>query len=88
MSDGSREGWNGGQGRWVIEVFSGCQKSGHSKEDESKIKYREGFRPFAPSVKEELVSKYFDMDTTSPYMLLVAPVRKERRTPRPEGYEQ
>ncbi|MDC3052907.1 carbamoyltransferase, partial [Prochlorococcus sp. AH-736-A13] len=42
-----------------------------------KIKYRESFRPFAPSVLEEDVSNQFEMDTKSPYMLLVAPVRKE-----------
>jgi len=44
-----------------------------------KIKYRESFRPFAPSVLRERVSDYFDMDTDSPYMLLVAPVAKHRR---------
>jgi len=44
-----------------------------------KIKYRESFRPFAPSVLREHVSDYFEMDADSPYMLLVAPVRKERR---------
>jgi carbamoyltransferase len=46
-----------------------------------KIKYRESFRPFAPSVLRERVSDYFDMDVDSPYMLLVAPVREERRIP-------
>jgi carbamoyltransferase len=42
-----------------------------------KIKFRESFRPFAPSVLRERVSDFFEMDTDSPYMLLVAPVRKE-----------
>ena len=46
-----------------------------------KIKFREGFRPFAPSVLRERVSDYFELDADSPYMLLVAPVRKERRIP-------
>ncbi len=45
-----------------------------------KIKYRESFRPFAPSVLRERVSDYFDLDTDSPYMLVVAPVREQRRT--------
>ncbi len=45
-----------------------------------KIKYRESFRPFAPSVLRERVSDYFEMDTDSPYMLLVAPVVEKRRT--------
>ena len=45
-----------------------------------KIKYRESFRPFAPTVLRERVSDYFDLDTDSPYMLLVAPVLEKRRT--------
>ena len=44
-----------------------------------KIKFRESFRPFAPSVLRERVSDYFEMDTDSPYMLLVAPVLEKRR---------
>jgi carbamoyltransferase len=48
-----------------------------------KIKYRESFRPFAPSVLEEKASEYFDCQTPSPYMLFVANVRKERRHPQP-----
>ena len=46
-----------------------------------KIKYRESFRPFAPSVLAERVGDYFELDRPSPYMALVAPVRKELRTP-------
>ena len=48
-----------------------------------KIKYRESFRPFAPTVLEEKASEYFETDRPSPYMLLVANVRKERRLPQP-----
>jgi len=44
-----------------------------------KIKYRESFRPFAPSVLEEKVSEYFEIDRPSPYMLLVADVKNERQ---------
>ena len=44
-----------------------------------KIKFRESFRPFAPSVLREAVADYFEMDCDSPYMLLVAPVRPEIR---------
>jgi len=44
-----------------------------------KIKYRESFRPFAPSVLRERVADYFDLDTDSPYMLLVAPVSERWR---------
>ncbi|PCI29363.1 MAG: hypothetical protein COB67_04210 [SAR324 cluster bacterium] len=53
-----------------------------------KIKYREGFRPFAPAVLEEDMKIFFDLDCPSPYMLLVAPVKEERRKPVPKGYEE
>jgi carbamoyltransferase len=46
-----------------------------------KIKFREGFRPFAPSVLRERVDAYFELDRASPYMLLVAPVHEQRRIP-------
>ncbi|MEW6664794.1 MAG: carbamoyltransferase [Thermodesulfobacteriota bacterium] len=48
-----------------------------------KIKYRESFRPFAPTVLEEKVSEYFELDRPSPYMLLVADVKEGRRYPQP-----
>jgi carbamoyltransferase len=44
-----------------------------------KIKYRESFRPFAPSVLREDVSEWFELDSDSPYMLIVADVRKDKR---------
>jgi carbamoyltransferase len=50
-----------------------------------KIKYRESFRPFAPSVIEEKAPEYFDTEKPSPYMLLVAKVREERRLPQPSA---
>ena len=46
-----------------------------------KIKYRESFRPFAPAVVRERVADFFEIDRDSPYMLLVAPVKQERRRP-------
>ncbi len=52
-----------------------------------KIKYRESFRPFAPSILANHVSDYFDIDRSSPYMLLVAPVKEQRRTPMTEEQE-
>jgi carbamoyltransferase len=48
-----------------------------------KIKYRESFRPFAPTVLEEKSAQYFDIDRPSPYMLLVADVKDKRRLPQP-----
>jgi predicted NodU family carbamoyl transferase len=47
-----------------------------------KIKYRESFRPFAPSVLRENVADWFEMDSDSPYMLLCADVVKNRRRQR------
>ena len=46
-----------------------------------KIKHRESFRPFAPCILEECASEYFDVDVSSPYMLLVAPVKKPEKIP-------
>ena len=46
-----------------------------------KVKYRESFRPFAPSVLREDVADYFELDADSPYMLLVADVKRNRRRP-------
>ena len=54
-----------------------------------KIKFRESFRPFAPSVLREKVSDFFDIDSESPYMLIVAPVKENIRrkmTKEEEGY--
>jgi carbamoyltransferase len=51
-----------------------------------KIKYRESFRPFAPSVLAEDTKDYFELSTDSPYMLLVANVNEERRNQIPPDY--
>jgi carbamoyltransferase len=48
-----------------------------------KVKFRESFRPFAPIVRRERVADYFDLDVESPYMLLVAPIKKELQKPLP-----
>ncbi|NUN98439.1 MAG: hypothetical protein HUU16_19950, partial [Candidatus Omnitrophica bacterium] len=53
-----------------------------------KIKYRESFRPFAPSVLAERCAEVFEMEAESPYMLMVAPVREERRIPMTEEQER
>ncbi len=53
-----------------------------------KIKFREGFRPFAPSVLEEDVQQYFDCQQPSPYMLITAPLIESRRNQEPENYQQ
>ena len=50
-----------------------------------KVKFRESFRPFAPVVRRERLSDYFELDIESPYMLLVAPIKVELRHPLPPG---
>lgn len=50
-----------------------------------KVKFRESFRPFAPVVRQERVAEYFELSSASPYMLLVAPIRKELRQPLSPG---
>lgn len=52
-----------------------------------KVKFRESFRPFAPSVLAEDASDWFDIDTASPYMLLVADIASTQRIPLIESYE-
>jgi len=53
-----------------------------------KIKFREGFRPFAPSVLFEDTENFFDINTPSPYMLIVAPVKENHRCKLPDNYYQ
>lgn len=61
-------------------------KAGMQQKVNLSIKFREGFRPFAPAVPLEHAAVYFDLHVPSPYMLLVAPVRESRRKPLPEGF--
>ncbi|MER8651501.1 carbamoyltransferase [Mesorhizobium sp. M1121] len=53
-----------------------------------KVKYRESFRPFAPSVLREDVSQWFELDSDSPYMLLVADVSKTKQLPMSKAQDQ
>jgi carbamoyltransferase len=67
-------------------ILADPRNSGMQKKLNLKVKFREGFRPFAPSVLEEEVDNYFEFQGSSPYMLLVAPVRETRRKSLPENY--
>jgi carbamoyltransferase len=67
-------------------ILGDARNPGMQKKMNLKIKYREGFRPFAPSVLEEDIQCYFCIDRPSPYMLFVAPVRSERRNEVPADY--
>lgn len=63
-------------------------KPGMQQKVNLSIKFREGFRPFAPAVPREYAAAYFDLDVPSPYMLLVAPLRESRRKRLPDGFSQ
>ncbi len=80
-------GWYQGRLEWGPRALGHRSILGDARHPEMrdiinrKIKMREGFRPFAPTVLEEQVSRYFELDRPSPYMLLVAPVAAEHRDP-------
>jgi carbamoyltransferase len=92
LSEGNVVGWF--QGRMEFgpralgnrSILGDARNAEMQKKLNLKIKYREGFRPFAPSVLEEDVQKHFDLDRGSPYMLIVAPIREDKAIPLPPGY--
>ncbi len=93
MAKGKVVGWFQGRMEYGPRALGNRSILGDARDPEMqkkmnlKIKYREGFRPFAPTVLEEEIGTYFDLDRPSPYMLLVIPVKEERRKPVPAGYE-
>lgn len=92
LAEGNVVGWVQGRMEFGPRALGGRSILGDPRNPEMqkklnlKIKYRESFRPFAPSVLAEDVSEYFDYDGISPYMLLVHPVAESRRNEVPEGY--
>lgn len=92
ISEGNVVGWFQGRMEFGPRALGNRSILGDARNPEMqkklnlKIKYREGFRPFAPSVLEEDIAEYFDLDRPSPYMLLVAPVREDRQLRLPAGY--
>ena len=92
LKDGNVVGWFQGRMEFGPRALGNRSILGDARSPEMqkklnlKIKYREGFRPFAPSVLEEDIAEYFDLDRPSPYMLLVAPIREDKKNPLPEGY--
>jgi carbamoyltransferase len=92
LADGKVIGWFQGRMEYGPRALGNRSILGDPRNPEMqkklnlKIKYREGFRPFAPSVLEEEIQTYFELDRPSPYMLLVAPVRADKRIPLPDGY--
>ena len=67
-------------------ILGDPRDEGMQKKLNLKIKYREGFRPFAPSVLEELREEYFDLKTKSPYMLFVGNVNKKIKLNLPDNF--
>lgn len=94
LADGKVVGWFQGRMEYGPRALGDRSILGDPRNPEMqkklnlKIKYREGFRPFAPSVLAEAVTETFEIDRSSPYMLLVAPVAEKLRKPLPEGYSQ
>jgi len=93
LAEGNAIGWFQGRMEYGPRALGGRSILGDPRHPEMqkklnlKIKYREGFRPFAPSVMEEEIGNWFDLDRISPYMLIVAPVAEDKCNPLPAGYE-
>jgi len=93
LIDGKAIGWF--QGRMEFgpralgarSILGDARSSSMQKTLNLKVKFRESFRPFAPSVLAEDASDWFDIDTASPYMLLVADIASTQRIPMIESYE-
>jgi carbamoyltransferase len=94
LGEGNAVGWFQGRMEFGPRALGNRSILGDARNPEMqkklnlKIKYREGFRPFAPSVLEEDIADYFDLQSNSPYMLIVAPVREDRQNPLPPGYHE
>lgn len=94
IAKGNVVGWFQGRMEFGPRALGGRSILGDARNPEMqkklnlKIKYREGFRPFAPSVLEEDVAEHFELDRPSPYMLIVAPIRENKKIPLPENYNE
>jgi len=94
LADGKIIGWFQGRMEFGPRALGGrsiigdARNPGMQKKMNLKTKFREGFRPFAPTVLEEDVQDHFELDRSSPYMLLVVPVREEKRVPVPPNYNE
>jgi carbamoyltransferase len=94
LDEGKAVGWFQGRMEFGPRALGNRSILGDARNPEMqkklnvKIKYRESFRPFAPSVLAEDAAEYFDLATGSPYMLLVRDVATDRCKPLPPGYHQ
>ena len=87
ISDANIVGWFQGKMEWGPRTLGNRSILADPRDPKmkdilnEKIKHRELFRPFAPSILEEYVSEYFELDIPSPYMLLVAKIKKPEKIP-------
>jgi len=87
ISDENIVGWYQGKMEWGPRALGNRSILADPRSDtmkdtlNEKIKHRESFRPFAPSILEEYTSEYFDIDIPSPYMLIVAKVKQPEKIP-------
>ncbi|QLH02210.1 hypothetical protein C5F47_00745 [Nitrosopumilus cobalaminigenes] len=87
ISEGNIVGWYQGKMEWGPRALGNRSILADPRREDmkdilnAKIKHRESFRPFAPSILEEYSSEYFEMDIPSPYMLMVSPVKKPNKIP-------
>ena len=87
ISEGNIVGWFQGKMEWGPRTLGNRSILADPRDPKmkdilnEKIKHRELFRPFAPSILEEYVSEYFELDIPSPYMLLVAKIKKPEKIP-------
>lgn len=94
LAEGKAVGWYQGRQEFGPRALGNRSILGDARQPEMqrklniKIKFRESFRPFAPSVLAADAREYFDLKSDSPYMLLVAPVRESRRKSLPPSYHQ
>ena len=87
IAEGNVVGWYQGKMEWGPRALGNRSILADPRKKEmkdilnEKIKHRESFRPFAPSILEEFTSEYFDMNIPSPYMLMVSPIKKPEKIP-------
>lgn len=93
ISEGNVVGWFRGRMEFgpralgARSILADARNPEMQKKLNLSIKYREGFRPFAPAVLAEEVQDYFELNEGSPYMLLVKGIKASRRRPLPAGYQ-
>ena len=87
ITEGNIVGWYQGKMEWGPRALGNRSILADPRNEKmkeilnEKIKHRESFRPFAPSIMEEHISDYFEMDIPSPYMLMVAKIKQPEKIP-------